>query len=98
MMSIQLEIRPLASLGILDAYDWYESQLAGLGDRFLSDQDEFFAMLLRNPNTCGFLEDNIRQGRLSTFPYLVVYEVFQEKVVVFSVFHASQNPDKKRKM
>jgi|GEM_PF-1341939 hypothetical protein len=30
MMAIQLEFRPLASLEILDAYDWYESQLAGL--------------------------------------------------------------------
>ena len=36
-----IDIRPLATLEILDAYDWYESQQEGLGLKFLEALDPF---------------------------------------------------------
>jgi len=95
-MPYTIEIRPLATMEILEAHDWYEAQQEGLGLNFIETLDGFFNMLLRNPLVCSFLQDNIRQGSIKPFPYVVVYEVFEEKIVVFSVFHAKQDPAKKR--
>ena len=89
-MDYKIEVRPLATLEIIEAFDWYETGREGLGVEFLSEINAFYDSLLRNPLTYSFLESNIRQGRLDRFPYLVVYEVFENSIVVYSVFMAKQ--------
>ncbi len=91
-----IEIRPLASIEIIEAYQWYESQKDGLGELFFSDFDDFLSRLKRNPFFCSILENNIRQGRLSKFPYLIVHEVFGNTIVIFSVFNAYRDPGQKK--
>jgi hypothetical protein len=34
-MAYKIEVRALATIEIIEAYDWYELQRAGLGDEFL---------------------------------------------------------------
>lgn len=41
-MSYKLELRPLATLEIFEAYDWYELQREGLGLEFLDEVEEFY--------------------------------------------------------
>ncbi len=36
-MAYKIEIRPLAAIEILEAYDWYELQREGLGMEFLME-------------------------------------------------------------
>lgn len=95
-MAFRLEIRPLATIEILEAYDWYELQREGLGVEFLNELESFYSSLQRNPSSYGFYNKPIRQGKVDRFPYLVVFEVFDESVVVYSVFMARQDPSKKR--
>ena len=91
-----IEIRPLATLEVLDAYDWYESQQEGLGLRFLETLEDFYNGLLSNPKTHSYYHNSVRQGVLSKFPYTVVYEIFDNSIVVYSVFMQKQDPLKKR--
>lgn len=95
-MAYRLEIRPLAAVEILEAYDWYELQREGLGAEFLSELEVFYDGLLRNPNSYGYYDEPVRQGKINRFPYLIVFEIFDESVVVYSVFMTRQNPGKKR--
>jgi hypothetical protein len=95
-MAFRLEIRPLATIEILEAYDWYELGRRGLGGEFLNELENFYTSLQRNPTSYGFYNRPVRQGKLNRFPYLVVFEVFDESVVVYSVFMARQDPSKKR--
>ena len=37
----KLEIRPLALMEVLEAYDWYELQREGLGSEFLDELETF---------------------------------------------------------
>ena len=83
----------MATIETIEAFRWYEEQREGLGFEFL---DSFYSNLLDNPHTHSFYEDTVRQGRLNRFPYLVVYEVFNNAIVVYSVFMEKQNPVKKR--
>lgn len=95
-MSYTIEIRPLATVEIIEAYDWYELQPEGLGTEFLAELEVFFATLLKNPETYSYYEKPVRQGTIKRFPYTVVYEIFGDTIVIYSVFMYRQNPDKKR--
>jgi|SRR5579872_1986027 len=95
-MNYKLEFRPLANLEVSEAFDWYESRKAGLGHEFLNELEAFCFRLLDNPLTHSFFDEPVRQGVLNRFPYCIVYEVFENLVVVYSVFMAKQDPAKKR--
>ena len=95
-MVYKIKIRPFAALEIIEAFDWYELQQQGLGLKFLADLEVFYLTLLVNPNIYSYYEKPVRQGLLKKFPYQVVYENFDEDIVIYSVFMAKQNPSKKR--
>jgi hypothetical protein len=42
-MAHKLEIQPLATMEVIDAYDWYELQREGLGAEFLDELEAFIA-------------------------------------------------------
>ena len=50
-MAYKFEIRPLATIEIFEAYDWYEQQREGLGMEFLIELEIFYTTLQRNPDT-----------------------------------------------
>ena len=94
-MSYSVEVRPLATLEIIEGYDWYESQRIGLGLEFLEDLEKFYNTLTINPLIHSYYLENVRQGMLHKFPYNVVYEVFGDIIVVYSVFMTRRDPKKK---
>jgi plasmid stabilization system protein ParE len=95
-MAYKLEIRPLARTEIWEAYDWYELQRKGLGEEFLNELESFYTRLQHNPSSYGFYDKPVRQGKIDRFPYVVVFEIVEETIVVYSVFMTRQNPRKKR--
>lgn len=95
-MPYKLEIRPLATLEIIEAYDWYELQREGLGLEFLDELEQFYTSLQRNPHSYSYYDDPVREGKIARFPYTVVYEVIEASIVVYSVFMTSQDPSTKR--
>jgi plasmid stabilization system protein ParE len=97
-MTFKLEIRPLATMEILEAYDWYELQKEGLGLEFLNELENFYKSLYSNPKTYSYYERPVREGKIRRFPYTVVYELFNTTIVIYSVFMAKQDPAKKRTM
>jgi hypothetical protein len=95
-MAYKIEVRPLATIEIIEAYDWYEMQREGLGHEFLLELEIFYTTLQRNPDTYSYYYELIRHGTLDRFPYTVVYETFENVIVIYSVFMYRQNPAKKR--
>ena len=95
-MAYKFEIRPLATIEIFETYDWYELQREGLGIEFLMELEIFYTTLQRNPDTYSYFQKPVRHGSLDRFLYTVVYETFDEVIVIYSVFMYRQDPDKKR--
>ena len=97
-MRYKIEIRPLASIEIIEAYDWYESIKIGLGLDFLNELEVFYETLHRNPDTYSYFDRPVRQGKINRFPYIVVYEFFSDTstIVIYSIFMAKQDPSAKR--
>jgi plasmid stabilization system protein ParE len=93
----QLIIKPRAIEMAKEAYDWYEEQQIGLGDLFLIELDACYDRLETWPASYAKIKKNFRQIILRTFPYVIVFELFKDEVVIYAVFHTSRNPRKKFK-
>jgi plasmid stabilization system protein ParE len=77
-----------------DAFEWYEERETGLGDEFFRALSTATTYISREPKTVKFIEGHFRRVLLRRFPYGVIFREDDDRIVVFAVFHYSQNPDK----
>ena len=90
-----LIIKPKATEMAKEAYDWYNEQQAGLGEIFLQELRKSYYKLESWPDAYTKIKKNYRQIILHTFPYVVVFEIIKQDIIVYSIFHTSRNPGKK---
>ncbi len=95
-MPADLILAPEAAQDLSEAYDWYESHRAGLGEEFLRCVEARIETILRHPRSCPFVHQTYRRGLVRRFPYGVFYEHRGTRVTVYAVFHASRDPRKWR--
>ena len=95
-MNYVLEITDTAIMDGIEAFLWYESLVTGLGIEFSESLESFYEKLLLNPYSHSYFDGTTRHGVLDRFPYTVVYDVFNEVIVIYSVFMEKQDPEKKR--
>jgi plasmid stabilization system protein ParE len=93
----RLIVKEEAAAEIRDAFDYYEEQQFGLGEYFLGTLYNRFQTLLTNPQANPKIHDEYRQAVVPKFPFVIIYEIENEAVVVYSVFHTSRHPDGKIK-
>lgn len=90
-----LEIKIEAIAEIEDAYYWYEERQPKLGVKFQKQLDRSIKSIFKAPNGFKLVYKNQRQIPVDKFPFVIVYEVLEAKIVIFSVFHTSRNPDER---
>lgn len=96
-MSYILEVKDEANLEIIEAYLYYEEKRTGLGEEFLEHLDNYFDRITTNPKHFPQKRKPYREAFIKRFPFLVIYEIAKNKVIVYSVFNTWQNPEKKKK-
>jgi len=90
-----LEIKEEALDEIIQAYQYYESQVEGLGEKFLSQLDIYFERITSNPRLFASNVPPYREAFIQIYPYLIIYEIDDTSVVVYSVFNTHRNPKDK---
>jgi toxin ParE1/3/4 len=93
-----LRLHKLAQEEIRAAAAWYEERNSGLGKRFVAAVRDVLEALEANPRQFASLETisaelPIRRGLIAEFPYLVIFEVFENDVFVYAVAHAARRPN-----
>lgn len=98
-MPYKIEFTKRALDEIAAAYDWYELQAIGLGDKFVEQLDKFIKKIATNPTHYGFIDETktVRDLLMKSFPYQIVYQIFENSILIHSVFQAQQHPNKKIK-
>ena len=74
---------------------WYESQVEGLGKKFLDEWENELKTIARNPFIFQIQYKEFRQSKIKGFPYHIIFEIESDLIVVYSVFHAHRNPRKR---
>lgn len=96
-MTSILDVKDEANIDIIEAYLYYEEKRIGLGEEFLEHLDTYFDRIITNPEHFPKKRKPYREAFLKRFPFLIIYEITKEKVIVYSVFNTWQNPKKKEK-
>lgn len=86
-----------AEADALEAARWYNSQRAGMGDKFLAAVDSALEAIEKDPFRFARIERprnnrELRRCRLKRFPYSVIYERINTDFVVLAIAHAKRRP------
>jgi plasmid stabilization system protein ParE len=74
------------------AFDWYNSQRAGLGLEFLAEVQKVFDRIAANPLIHPAVFTDIHKAVVRRFPFAVFYRPHPDRVEVVAVFHSSRDP------
>ena len=95
-MEYILEIIDEAHLEIIEAYIYYEDKQLGLGEQFLEQLNSYFTRIVDHPKHFPQKRIPYREAFLKRFPYLIIYEISGEKIIIYSIFNTWQDPEKKK--
>ena len=91
-MSRLVQLLPEAVREVEEAFWWYEGQRRGLGLEFLLSFDAAIEALRRLPEGHEVVALRTRKTLLRRFPYLVLYALEDERILITAVFHGRRDP------
>lgn len=95
MESYDLIIVEQAIIEMEDACEFYDAKVDNLGAKFNQEVFELLDKILLNPLLFPVKFEQIHEAVLLRFPFVITYEIIENKVVVLSVFHTKRNPKEK---
>ena len=97
-MAYKFDILHQVKLEIIDAFDWYEKKQLNLGYDFVDEVEITLDDIKKHPKHFQIKHQNkFREATVNRFPYLVIYQIIENTIVILSVFPSKDNPDKKPK-
>ena len=75
-----------------EAFDYYETQVAGLGSRFVTEVAAAVGLIRNHPKAWTKLGRRIRRCQLKRFPYGLIYAELPDEIVVIAVMHLHRRP------
>ncbi|MBN8674547.1 MAG: type II toxin-antitoxin system RelE/ParE family toxin [Chitinophagales bacterium] len=98
-MPFTVIVKQEAHQDTIDAYNYYEEKLTGLGERFLAALQQRYKELSANPTFYSYIDEDplkiLRDVKLEKFPFVVVYEIIEPEVVVYAVHNTYKHPRNK---
>lgn len=84
----------LASEEFSAAVVWYEKQRSGLGAEFFDAVGHIVSLIQAQPEMGTLSKDRrTRRVLVPRFPYEVVYQVFEDEIVIVAIAHSKRRPD-----
>lgn len=74
---------------------WYEEQAEGLWKRFMNNVNAVLISIEKNPLLYPEKKNWLKEVAMKVFPYTIVYKIQKKGIVIHTIFHTSQNPNKK---
>jgi toxin ParE1/3/4 len=89
---MKLEFHPEAELELIEAAEYYELQIPGLGERFEAEVHRATEMLLAHPHIGSSVDPALRTFVLDLFPVTLYYSVASDVLRIEVVAHQSRRP------
>lgn len=91
-MITTIEFLPEAARELEAAHEWYELRRNGLGAEFRLAVDAVVSRARRLPRSYPLIARRTRKALLRRFPYMVLYFVDGERLIVLAVHHGHRDP------
>ncbi|WP_346882367.1 type II toxin-antitoxin system RelE/ParE family toxin [uncultured Algibacter sp.] len=97
-MDYKLNVWNEVKINIIDGFKRYEDKRIGLGGEFVNEVEDMLNYIQKYPEHFQIKHRNrYREAVLKRFPYIIIYEIIDNIVVVFEVFPTKDDPDNKVK-
>lgn len=86
-----------AESDVESAFDWYESIEAGLGEEFRAEVEAAERRIARSPEAFRTALGHARRCLLQRFPYLLLFVVEPNQIVILGCFHVRTSTARRRR-
>ena len=93
-MAREVDFHALFDSDVREAAGWYEQRSMGLGETFVEDVWRSIDDVIADPERYGRLPSGCRHKRLSKFPYVLLYDLTDEELLLLAVVHTARSPKK----
>ncbi|WP_420590121.1 type II toxin-antitoxin system RelE/ParE family toxin [Bacterioplanoides sp.] len=83
----------VAATEFREAFDYYESEQTGLGERFKIEVKNAISRITTHPNAYQKLSKQTRRCLIAKFPYCIIFHHNHNEVTVIAVAHLHRQPD-----
>lgn len=78
---------------LIDAYNFYEEQLIGLGNQFLYEFNKTIKLVIEHPTIWKKVGKRTRRALIKRFPFLILY-IFEDNIIhVTCIAHQHRDPE-----
>lgn len=91
-MAYNLLLQTEAVLEIREAFEWYEEQKEGLGYELIEEIEICYQKLVAHPERYSYINQLYRRIKTNRFPYILVYEIENDEIIINSVRHIKRKP------
>jgi hypothetical protein len=85
-------VLPQAKIAVEDTFCFYEERQNGLGERFLTVWERQIELIQHNPKLFQVRYKSFRQVLLKPFPYLIIYDIEDNELVIYNLIYAGRRP------
>ena len=89
---MHVEFLEPAARELVDAIDYYNCELPGLGQIFLEEVQRIIDLIQKYPLAWSTISRNTRKAILKKFPYGVIYYIESSTVYIIAIAHHHRIP------
>jgi toxin ParE1/3/4 len=90
---MRVVFHPEAEAEMLEAAQFYNRKVRGLGAEFLDAIDAAKVAVLQEPFRWRVIEQDVRRYLMPRFPFAILYRVLPDRLRILAVKHHSRHPD-----
>jgi plasmid stabilization system protein ParE len=90
---VKIRLTPEADLDTQQAIRWYDDRSRELGDDFLRKVNACITSIEKNPEKYPLVHDQMRRALVQRFPYEVIYEIENDEIIVYAIYHCARDPE-----
>jgi hypothetical protein len=91
---MKIRILSCAEQELVDAIDYYNEQLPGLGFEFAAEVKSTLSRIVSFPNAWPLFSQRTKRCVTSRFPYGILYQIRTDHILVTAVMHLKRDPKK----
>jgi len=95
-MAKALRYHPLFECDVREAAGWYDRRSSGLGDAFVEVVRQSVQDVIRDPQRFAVSPSGCRYIRVSRFPYVVLFDLIDDELLILAVLHTARSMEKWR--
>ena len=89
---MKIKLHPKAEEDLYEALEYYSQIDINLKEKFIYYLDLTFEKILKFPNLYQYETKTAQKVLMDKFPYIVIYEQYQDIIMILAIFHTSRNP------